>query len=566
MISVLLYGRNDNYGYNLYKRTAAGLNCLAELMADEDDEILFVDYNTPGHLPTLPEYIWDTLTERALRRVKVIRVPPEIHECVKGDSRLPILENVSRNAAIVRSNPANFWMLSTNPDVVLILSSRWRSLNELLHTLKPSFYELPRFDIPESVWSALPRSEPVTYMASIREWLISNRAAIAETIPDPRFQKFYLFDAPGDFQLAPREYYFRLRGFDQSMNKLLHSDSNLAKRMWLLNGKRTDHLLDHIWVTHQDHYLSGEWAKNASTIVHNDYIKKILHQHQIEANDQDWGLQHYQLSTFRLSDKFRKKEIGVAENPSINGDLPLSQDIDWRTQPFYRLCRYEPHLITLYLRELLQVIPSSSRVAYLGDHAETFEHLRKAWAGAHPQTVPATNLAEMKDEIIAPDLLVVDFYYERTEDSENRIRLWEDKLKREAEQGRVPAEEIEEHLASYAHGFDELRLQNRLVPLWERCFPQVRIRPGTFVVLLGCNTGIGIFFKFKEFISKSWTGNANGHRLPSRLLRYAVAKMPGRRVLPYFHHLTPESQRLFSPLKLQYMYLHHRMVIMRAEG
>ena len=42
MISVILYGRNDNYGYNLHKRAALSLNCIAELLS-EGDEILFVD-------------------------------------------------------------------------------------------------------------------------------------------------------------------------------------------------------------------------------------------------------------------------------------------------------------------------------------------------------------------------------------------------------------------------------------------------------------------------------------------------------------------------------------------
>ena len=49
MISVITYGRNDNYSFNLTKRVALGFNCLAEVLT-EKDEILFVDYNTPEHL------------------------------------------------------------------------------------------------------------------------------------------------------------------------------------------------------------------------------------------------------------------------------------------------------------------------------------------------------------------------------------------------------------------------------------------------------------------------------------------------------------------------------------
>ena len=52
MISIVLYGRNDNYGYNLHKRAALSLNCMAEVLTDLSDEIIFVDYNTPDDLPT----------------------------------------------------------------------------------------------------------------------------------------------------------------------------------------------------------------------------------------------------------------------------------------------------------------------------------------------------------------------------------------------------------------------------------------------------------------------------------------------------------------------------------
>ena len=56
MISAILYGRNDNYGYNLHKRAALSFNCIAEVL-DETDEIIFVDYNTPDDFPTFPEAI-----------------------------------------------------------------------------------------------------------------------------------------------------------------------------------------------------------------------------------------------------------------------------------------------------------------------------------------------------------------------------------------------------------------------------------------------------------------------------------------------------------------------------
>ena len=89
MISVILYGRNDSHGYNLHKRAAISLNCIVEV---PDDEILFVDYNTPNDLPTFIEAIYDTLTPAAKARLRVFRVRPELHARLVGRTHLSALE------------------------------------------------------------------------------------------------------------------------------------------------------------------------------------------------------------------------------------------------------------------------------------------------------------------------------------------------------------------------------------------------------------------------------------------------------------------------------------------
>lgn len=42
MLSIVVYGRNDNHGYNLHKRAAVNINCLAEMLRDPADELIFV--------------------------------------------------------------------------------------------------------------------------------------------------------------------------------------------------------------------------------------------------------------------------------------------------------------------------------------------------------------------------------------------------------------------------------------------------------------------------------------------------------------------------------------------
>ena len=79
MISLILYGRNDAHGYNLHRRAALSLNCLAEVLTDPDDEIVFVDYNTPDELPTFVEALADTLTNAASTACACCGCRPSVH-------------------------------------------------------------------------------------------------------------------------------------------------------------------------------------------------------------------------------------------------------------------------------------------------------------------------------------------------------------------------------------------------------------------------------------------------------------------------------------------------------
>jgi hypothetical protein len=575
MISIVTYGRNDNYGFNLPKRTALGFNCLAEVLSN-DDEIIFVDYNTPDHLPTLPEFIWDTLTEKALSLIKVVRISRDLHEKVKADSPLPILENVSRNAAIVRTNPQNHWILSTNPDVLLVLASPWRNLAEVLKDLPDSFYEMPRFDIPESVWASFCRTDPRRNMEAARDWLASHKAAVAETVPDWRFQKYLLFDAPGDFQLAPRSYFFRLRGFDESMNKYLHSDSNLAKRMWLLNGGRTDHLLGKLWVLHQDHYLSGEWAKNIGGIIHNDLYKNVLHQEEIEANDEDWGLKAVQLPVFSLCHKIQRQRVpylGLTDSPTR--DLALTREPDWSIHPVYSLAHYDPVIVTLYLRESLQLTPSDSVVAYIGQNPATLDCVRRIWREVSPQRTSVCDLTELEAESAEPDVLLVDFYYTRPDYWARRIRLVKESVQRRLERKQLSDYQAGEEISLMTERTDMREWESQMTSLWMPALPKLRLRRGTSVILLGCSQYVSLYAKFKEAFSKCYVGASDGDaqqrslgRLFRRFKSHRDSGLPPTRENlmgpSYFRRRVSNSREHNSTMDLQTLYVHHRLVVLRV--
>ncbi len=231
MISVILYGRNDAHGYNLHRRAALSLNCIAEVLTDPDDEIVFVDYNTPDELPTFVEALADTLTERCLGLLRVLRVPAAIHEeRFAARTHLPALEPVARNAAVRRANPSNRWLLSTNTDMIFV----------------PLVGPEPERDL---------RRPPgrVLRAAALRASRVALGAAPAERsgrgagrdraarpglrLDEPTLSHEWIrFDAPGDFQLVLREDFVAIDGFDEEMLLGWHVDSNFSRRMLLHRG------------------------------------------------------------------------------------------------------------------------------------------------------------------------------------------------------------------------------------------------------------------------------------------------------------------------------------------
>ncbi len=190
MISVILYGRNDSYGYNLHKRAAISLNCMAEVLTHPGDEIIFVDCNTPDDMPTFPEAIQDTLTRRVKSLLFILRVRPGLYDKYKKDSPLMVLEPLSRNVAIRRSNPSNRWILSTNTDMVFVVRHPSKSLSDVVSEMPGGFYELPRFEVPEGLCLPAPidgfEEATIAQLKAQREALVQRLAGAVGSGPRPR--------------------------------------------------------------------------------------------------------------------------------------------------------------------------------------------------------------------------------------------------------------------------------------------------------------------------------------------------------------------------------------------
>ena len=361
MISVILYGRNDAHGYNLHKRAAISLNCIAEVLSDPDDEILFVDCNTPNDLPTFIEAIYDTLSPRAKQFLRVFRLRPELYARLAGQTHLFATEPHTRNIALRRSDPRNRWVLSTNSDMIFVPSNGFSSLSDAVRGLEEGHYVVPRFELPEPLWESFPRSDAQEVMQLCQELCPRlHLNEIAKRVPYMRF------DSPGDFQLMPRRALFDICGFDERMTHGWHSDSNMCKRMYLLFGS-TESLADRVTAYHCDHTRVATLAHRADLKLDNslqefvwDLIDPVA-RHQADT----WGAPRESI-----------EELDFTNDPAARYVCAVEHTLGAPQQgPYLTDCNdarnfvfYPPERALPYLAANFTVYPRAARFLYAGNN------------------------------------------------------------------------------------------------------------------------------------------------------------------------------------------------------
>jgi hypothetical protein len=368
MISVLVYGRNDARGYGMHKRVAISLNTIAEVLSAPTSEILFVDYNTPNHLPTLPELIRDMLTEKARLRTRVLRARPSIHARFAAFSPLPVLEPIARNIALRRSRPQNPWILSTNTDAIIV-PPPGHSLCDVVGRLEGTHYGTPRFELPERLWEALDRLDPVGTIERVSEWGV--KARLNEVV---RGQGVVQFDNPGDFQLVRRSTLFAIDGFDEEALLGWHVDHNLAHRLHLKHGAEGD-LSGQIKLYHCGHARQPT-ATHSHNRVENDVVRFV---HQVREPDilrqrDAWGciddhvgeLDLRETTTLGLMDAIECTVAPLVARPLEAAYTSKAYDALW----------YDAGHVGVHLLDLLSTFPRDMTIGFVGCRRDLLDVLK----------------------------------------------------------------------------------------------------------------------------------------------------------------------------------------------
>ncbi|MDW7555773.1 MULTISPECIES: hypothetical protein [Azospirillum] len=396
MISVIVYGRNDSHGYNLHKRAALSLNSIAEVMTAPGDEIIFVDYNTPDDLPTFVEAILDTLTGRCRGMLRVVRVRPTLHALFADRTSYATVESVARNVGLRRSNPRNRWILSTNTDMVFLRRDGGRSLSELVDGLPDGFYQVPRFEVPESLWESLDRRDPRLAIERFRWW--GARFHLNELVHTDPITRF---DGIGDFQLALRSDLFAIHGFNEDMLAGWNVDMNLCHRLHRRYG-RVDSLSGQVLAYHCGHTRLPTAIHRDDTVMNDPvrYIDRVVRDDLPEQAER-WGLARHELEEFHAD----APPSGLLP-AALEESLPAQDDPGreaWNDftnfSARFRL-RLDPDHALPYVADLLATAPPDAVLAYVGSHRGMFERTLRAWrALGHGEAVLVPEGGVILDEV-----------------------------------------------------------------------------------------------------------------------------------------------------------------------
>jgi len=217
-LGVVVVNRND--GYKDFERGIIHFKS----MLDTFDEVTYIDWNSPSG-----SFLWEIKDQLPKTgKIKHFVIPKEIvSQVIVDPTAQKCNETLSRNIGIRRSDAD--WIVSTNLDI--IAPKREDLLNTINKLNDNTFYTISRREGPKEVIYKYPHTE----WEKIREELyqiIPERHFPAMVTPN---DKYSLINCCGDFQLASRKVWHKVKGFEENMIYACFADSNVQKKA-VLNG------------------------------------------------------------------------------------------------------------------------------------------------------------------------------------------------------------------------------------------------------------------------------------------------------------------------------------------
>jgi len=216
-IASVVVNRND--GYKDFERGLIHFKSMIKSF----DEVNYIDWNSEGG-----SFLWeieDKLPKKG--KIKHYCIPSEIvNKLIFDQNAQKCNEAISRNIAIRRSDAD--WIVSTNLDIIPPTKKEIKKLVKNLD--KNTFYTISRREAPKDIiYNSRNEKE-------IRDSLktIPARHFPARVTPNDNYS---LINCCGDFQIAHRDVWHKIKGFEEEMIYACYVDTNVQKKAVLNDFK-----------------------------------------------------------------------------------------------------------------------------------------------------------------------------------------------------------------------------------------------------------------------------------------------------------------------------------------
>lgn len=270
--AILLGCRNDGY-----KENDRIIVCLKSML-DTFDEVWFCDWNTPkDKLPLLWE-LKDQIPKTG--KIHHFVIPENIVKMINPDPNAsPFNGGLSQNIMLRRCKAD--WIVCSTIDIIAPKKELFDNFVSSIN--KNTFYTLSRRDVEyadlEKIgfdkWEEFRNKLDIDSLP--RYWP-------AKVTPNDNYS---LINCCGDFQLAHRDIWKKIKGFEEQMTYACFNDTNIQKKA-ILNGYNLEAYFD-LPLYHLSHRGMGNDGSSPSKQHYNDPWVWVEYFDKSQ-NDDDWGL------------------------------------------------------------------------------------------------------------------------------------------------------------------------------------------------------------------------------------------------------------------------------------
>lgn len=291
-LSVVITGRNDDYGSNFLSRLQTFIKSLDHHLDgfSHGAELVLVEWNPPADRPGLGEI----LAAPKNFPLRIITVPHLVHKEICDERAM--LEMHAKNVGIRRCHGE--FVLVTNPDIIFSPALINRIASKDLQT--NSFYRTDRYDFYGDGIEDQPVASLSDFASShvFQAHMIShsqdvNPGTPLDQLPKSTAQDLLHTNASGDFMLATKSNFNRMGGLVESTQQRWHLDSCSVLRFHC-HGVQQKLMVSPECIFHQHH------ERSAADVAWDPEMARRL---GVTNGGIDWGLAHHKFEEICLKEE-----------------------------------------------------------------------------------------------------------------------------------------------------------------------------------------------------------------------------------------------------------------------